>query len=536
MASAAAVGADTAETPLQDVNDELGTSGFVGPVDPTVPNVNSDDEDEDDVAPRHRRKTANAAVEGGDHSPASEKADADLDLFGGASDDENATKQRRLDDSDLDSGDDEGAQDRRPEEDVDVPAPQETEEVSMLSAQIASQSIPEATDGEFYLLKVPSFFGIEPTEFKSDTFKPPTKDHHAKEHQGPSETFSAHHTAIRTVRWRRSPSDSKLLQSNARVLRWSDGSLTLQFASNPSAQYPMPAHGLAPPQSNPKKPTPISRASNKKSKKGNRDTDYRLEDDSFTYFATVNLDPDLLRITNKVTVGLTVDQAADASEDAVAKLQARMAAASRGANTSAEGGGIGMINVTEDPELAKKQAEMAEKDKMKTARKREAQDQRQKERTGRVLGSRGLHTAGLTAGALEDEDDFGGGAGSGRLPSVRKPRAKRRRTGEIYSDEEEDYGRRGRTREDEYDQEDDFLAASDEEEEVAEESEEDIDEGIDAGADEAQIPPEGVAGKPSRKESNGDAAEQRPSKAPPTGSPLARSKRRRVIEEDDEDE
>ena len=31
MASAAAVGADTAETPLHDVDDELGTSGFVGP-------------------------------------------------------------------------------------------------------------------------------------------------------------------------------------------------------------------------------------------------------------------------------------------------------------------------------------------------------------------------------------------------------------------------------------------------------------------------------------------------------------------------
>jgi len=50
--------------------------------------------------------------------------------------------------------------------------------------------------------------------------------------------------ALINIRWRKSPSAPKQLQSNARILRWSDSSLTLQLASNPTTQYRRPGMRL----------------------------------------------------------------------------------------------------------------------------------------------------------------------------------------------------------------------------------------------------------------------------------------------------
>ena len=122
-----------------------------------------------------------------------------------------------------------------------------------MDADIARHCVPEPSDGELYLLKVPRFLAIEPTAFNHKTFQAPTTDHHSKE--APSEHFSPYDTAMTTIRWRRSPSNPAELQSNARVLRWSDGSLTIQLASQPLDQYVINATPLAPPQVNPKIPT-----------------------------------------------------------------------------------------------------------------------------------------------------------------------------------------------------------------------------------------------------------------------------------------
>src|ERR1700761_8948665 len=85
-----------------------------------------------------------------------------------------------------------------------------------------------------YLLKVPQFLSIDPNAFSLPRFQPPSTDHHSS--GPPSSGFSAFKTAQTTVRWRHSPSNPSELQSNARILRWSDGSLTLQFASDPTVQ------------------------------------------------------------------------------------------------------------------------------------------------------------------------------------------------------------------------------------------------------------------------------------------------------------
>lgn len=388
---------------------------------------------------------------------------------------------------------------------------------------------------QLYLLKVPQFLSIAPHAFDLKTFGVPTTDHHSSGE--PSSTFSAYNTALTTIRWRvnpSNPSDFSKIQSNARMLRWSDGSLTLQLASDPSTQYIVPGNSLAPPQRNPPKPTPTSLRNDRKTGNRNASTVYNPDQDSFTYMLAPNIQTQLLRITNKFTAGLKVEASLEAADDAVERLEQSLAAAVRGRNPMVNAkNGIGMIQITEDPELAKKKAEMAEKEKLRAQKRREAQEARDRDRTGRTLGRRGPggHGGGLTVGGLED-DELGMGVGAGRVSGAgnkRGAKPKRQRRGEIYSDEEEEYGQRGRTREDSYEADDGFLVRSDEEEE--EELVEDDDEDIDEGIVLEPVKRKTQSSRPARSPS-GDADDRQR----PDGSPAMRSKRRKVIDDDDEDE
>lgn len=345
-----------------------------------------------------------------------------------------------------------------------------------------------------------------------------------------------------TLRWRRSPRNASTVQSNARILRWSDGSLTLQLATDPATQYLVPGKPLAPVQMNPRKPTPTSAAAHvAKARKLNAaaSTGHKTEIDSFTYLSAASVHSSVVRTTNKITTGLTVQPSKDASDDAVARLQTRLAAskASKDGDTNGILGAIQTTNTIQDPELAQKQATKLEKEVLKQQRRREQQEMREKERSNRVLGRRGGGAGGLTVGALEDEDELG--MGIRRAPTgARKPKKRPNRTGEIYSDDE-DIGR-GRTREDEYDEEDDFVAPSDEDEEVlVDDDEDDIDEQIEReerARGKKRATPDDEAENLDAEGGPDDAgANTATASAAQSGSPLARSKRRRVIEDDDEE-
>ena len=105
-------------------------------------------------------------------------------------------------------------------------------------------------------------------------------------------------------------------------------------------------------------------------------------------------------------------------------------------------------------------------------RRMQVQQDRESIRNNNVLKRSGLRTggigAGLTIGGLEDEDGMVTTKGRIGKPKIRKSR---RRNSE-YSEDEDDFRGRGRTREDEYDEDDGFLVGSDEEPEVGVESEE----------------------------------------------------------------
>lgn len=313
-----------------------------------------------------------------------------------------------------------------------------------------------------------------------------------------------------TIRWRHSPSNPAELQSNARILRWSDGSLTLQFASDPKTQYEIEGKPLAPPQRNPSKPTPTSiRDFGKKKTIG---SGYNVSQDSFTYLVAPHESIQMLRVTNKITTGLNVLPTADTADDALERLQNALAkAAARGREDEQEG--VLVMNTTEDPENAKRRAEAAEREKLRQQRAREKHEMRDRERAGRAFGRSGVTRAGgLTIGALEDED--------GERRS--RPKARKPRRHEDWSDEE-DYGPRGRSnREDEYDEEDDFIAASDEEEEVADDDEDEDDGIVDDSRHRGSSPRK-------RRSDAGDDDEE-------VGASVSRAKRRRVVDEDDDDE
>ena len=241
---------------------------------------------------------------------------------------------------------------------------------------------------------------------------------------------------------------------------------------------------------------------------------YEARLDSHTYLASVHQETSFAQITNHVTTSLSVQVTTDQNDDALVRLQESMAAAVKG-NKNAPDGGVAIISISEDPEQAKKRAELAEREKIRAQRRRKNQEERERDRANRVLGRSGLRTGiggSLTVGGLEDDE--GMGTSKPRTKPARKPR---RRNSE-YSDDESDFRNRGRTREDEYDEDDGFLVGSDEEPEVvADDSEEEEEMG-------EEYP---------RKEARTKTAE---SKDDQRDGGASRVKRRRVVDEDDDDD
>ncbi|KAL9597272.1 MAG: hypothetical protein Q9219_005253 [cf. Caloplaca sp. 3 TL-2023] len=474
-------------------------------------------------------------VNGADHEADSASEDLenvnDKDLFGDGSEadgpgsDGGSAKRRRLDDEELDSGDDEDRQDRLENDGIDGYSDGEEEQGETRSQNVAHirlprHPIPCPSDGELYLFQMPKHLGIEPKPFHHSTFQPPTTDHHSDD--APSSTFSSYQTAISTARWRYSPKTPSTMQSNARVIRWEDGSLTVQLASNAREQYALSAKALAPPQTSPRKPVPTAKKPNRAALVGAAPEPYDARLDSHTYLVTPHESAQILRITNHITASLAVQSNSVEDDDALIRLQERMAAAK--ANKTSGEGGVEMLTVKEDPELAKMKAEAAEKEKIKAQRKRQQQEERERDRANRVLGRSGLRTGGygigggLTVGGLEG-DDFT------RPSRPNKPRKKPRRRNSEYS-EDEDFRFRSRTKEDEYDEDDGFLVGSDEEPEIvddASEEEEDADVELEDEDGEGKGVDEKVT--PAVKRAATDS-----------GATSGRTKRRRVIQEDEDEE
>src|SRR5215471_1708935 len=212
---------------------------------------------------------------------------------------------------------------------------------------------------------MPNFLTIESEDFNPENYVAPP--------------FSSASTSLC---WRFDPTKGRHIQSNARIVRWSDGSLTLQLASNPKEQYRMPSKRLA------------------RSNTPNKARDYDSELDSHAYLGAAAESSSVFRITSHLTSSLTILPSTVETDDAVQRLKESLAAAVRGGKKNADGT-VTMFDVTEDPELAKKQAELAEREKLREARKRQMAADRDLDRARRVGVYARTGGAGLTIAGLE---------------------------------------------------------------------------------------------------------------------------------------
>jgi RNA polymerase-associated protein LEO1 len=363
---------------------------------------------------------------------------------------------------------------------------------------------------------MPPFLGLQQKNFNPNTYKPPTELHDGGD---PTRSkFSPFSVATSTIHWRHDPQDSSKLQSNSRIIRWSDGSLTLQIASSPKDQYRIS--------------TTVLRQTFGQRNKSQAAADYDPSRDANAYLSAPHTSSNLLQVIAPISAAMRILPTGSQTDESVLRLQNSLAAAQASHDPFAA-----IKNIKEDPEMAKKAAEQAEKDIARQKRKKEAELERQYTRREKVLGRTGLSRGGgLSVAGLEDEDG---------MPTTARPKkAKRKinRRGDIYSDDEDEAYPRGRTKEDEYDLHDGFMAASDEEPEIYED-EDAPGEDDDPDVDDLEI--EGretvVQGK-----TRGEAGRERevtPKRAVEdeavsgaAGSPHAGRKKRRVIDDDDDDE
>lgn len=304
------------------------------------------------------------------------------------------------------------------------------------------------------------------------------------------------------MRYRRTPGGK--LQSNTNIYKWSDGSTTIAVGDQ---HYELQTKPLAP----------------------LRGQAYKDTADSHSYLASPSIRSQLLVTVGHMTAQLIVKPNKEIEDDALERLSRSMAAATQGANKAGGVKGPAMISNTQDPELQKKRAELAEKERMKMQRRRETAAEKANHTGG---GRRGL--GGLNV------DDLEGRAGR-RAPAGRKPPGAKRPRRRAEYDSDDDLPS-GRTREDEYDKEDDFLASSDEEAEDAveeeEEEEEMTDEEKEAPRQKKQKtrPAKSDAGSDVDAEADMDDDEEPTARSDEPNAAANRGRKRNVIEDDESDE
>jgi RNA polymerase-associated protein LEO1 len=305
------------------------------------------------------------------------------------------------------------------------------------------------------------------------------------------------------MRYRKNPSTGKL-ESNTIVYKWSDGSTTISVGDQ---HYALQEKPLAPPIDS---------------------KTYQEVQDSHSYVAAPSITSQMVVTVGHMTKQYTVRPNKDVEDDALEKLQKSLEAATR-AKKGDDKMGPRVITNTQDPELQKKRAELAEKERLRAQRRRETAAE--KANLPRRPGG------GLSVDDLE-------GRGGRRAPgSARKPPgAKRARRRPDY-DSDDDLPR-GRNREDEYDKEDDFLASSDEDlEEGLEGDDDEEEEMVDEESDTEE--PKAKKLKTSKPEETSDAdadgeadLEDDEVAAAPAASEAAgggRGRKRNVIEDDDDE-
>ncbi|KAL2154875.1 hypothetical protein VTH82DRAFT_3551 [Thermothelomyces myriococcoides] len=407
------------------------------------------------------------------------------DLFGdgdeAVSDADNAVSDRE---AASEKDDDEADARIHDDHDEDDEGPRHFREKLVSEVPLYRHRIPRSKDGGLHSLRVPDFIKFKPMEYKSEEWQPSKWDLDNASSENP----------IPSIMWRRDPVTGRM-QSNANIYRWSDGSVTLTIGDE---HYEIQSKPLAPPSNKP----------------------YREVQDAHYYAAAAHLTTNSLLIVGHLTEQFTVRPNKELQDHALERLKADLAGAKR--DRSAE-----MIIVTnEDPELQKKQAELAEKERAKLQRRRETAAAR-----AEGLGGRYKSGGALSVGDLEGRRGPGAAAAGRKRGAPGATKQKRRRP-EYDSDDDLPSGTR---RGDNYDMDDGFLVDSDEESEAPAEDDEEEEEVLDD--EEGEDDDEDEDDRPrAKRQRTADPDEDAEGEDDVPTHETSRGRRRRVIQDDDDEE
>lgn len=313
---------------------------------------------------------------------------------------------------------------------------------------------------------------VLPTLYDRDTFEPTDQDVDNAKSDNPKVEVRVRKDAV-----------TGQLQGNTMIHRWSDGSVTISVGDQ---HFEVNTKILAPPADKP----------------------YQELQDAHYYAAAADLNSNHYMMVGHIQEQYSVRPGKDVEDDALAKLAERMQAASRGGHE-----GDMIIKTMHDPEQRKREAEQAEKERMKAQRRRETQ-------AAKMDGAQ-RYPRGAAGGLSITDLEGGRRAGGSRKRAAGGGKPKRRRP-EYDSDDDLPSG--ARRAGDDYDLQDDFIAPSDDEnsDEVEEEDEEE--EELD---DEDELPRRKRQRTAEADDADGDDDED-------TGH--GRSRQRRQVIDDDEDE
>lgn len=336
------------------------------------------------------------------------------------------------------------------------------------------------TGRKLRILRVPKFIKFMPEVYEPDVFEPSEFD-----------LANAKAEQPRCVARVQRDSSTGRLESNTNIFRWSDGSVTISVGGE---HYEIQKKLLA---SGPDRP-------------------YNELHDGHCYAAAAELGSNMLMTVGHLTEQYNVKPNKAVGDDALTLFAERMAQASQ-----AMKGEDMIVRTTRDPELQKRQAELTEKERMKAQRRRENAAAKMDGGLGR--SGRG----GLSIGDLEGGERRGAGAGRKRgAPGSTK--LKRRRP-EYDSDDDLP---QGVGRHEDYDMDDGFLVASDDEE-------------LESGAEDEEEDNEELLGRAKKggrrsnrqrtAEAEGDE-DAEGDEVDGAGDTAGRARRRKVVDDEDEEE
>ncbi|OTA64824.1 hypothetical protein K449DRAFT_421361 [Hypoxylon sp. EC38] len=374
--------------------------------------------------------------------------------------------------------------------DDDAEEDQEVKVKRIMGVTLHRHRIPRTTkDGNGFLqtMKVPNFLKLNAEEYKPDTYEPTEWDIQNVRAERPKNV----------VRFQRDPETGEL-RSNAVMYRWSDGSLTLSVGND---HYEIQKKSMAPSADKPF---------------------YEEREDAHYYVAAAHFTSELFMTVGHVNEQYSVNLPSNLKDEAVLKFSREMEAAAK-----ARKQGAGMIfTTTKDPELQKREAEAAEKERMKAQRRRENASARL---DGRIGGN--YRSGGLSIGDLEGGRRAGGSRKRG-APGASK--GKRRRP---EYDSDDDFAS-GSHRQNEYDREDDFIAPSDDEEEGMSGDDDEEEEDLLDDEEEEEEAPRKKRQKTAEAEedADADADADMDDDVPAPATESSHRRRRHIIDEDDDDE